>query len=353
MNAAMLDRISSFEKLGNEISHLLSTDKNLSKASSDLKEHISLAGAENPWFTRDNILAALEGIAHLLRGDNLKSWLHKYTWVNEKSSNPKTVAVIMAGNLPMVGFHDFMCVLLSGHRVLGKLSGQDKHLPVKLANLLIEIDPGFDPMIAFSDTMIKDFDAVIATGSNNSARYFEYYFGKYPHIIRKNRSSLAVLSGEENPQTLELLADDVCKYFGMGCRSVSKILIPHHYDLTNLIYHFEKWNTLKNHSRYFNNYEYHKAVFLVNGEKHLDNGFLLLKEDQRLSSPLAVLYYQFYDNISDVTSYIESNIENLQCVASDLPMNLSAQVPVGQTQNPNPWDYADGVDTIEFLQSIG
>lgn len=296
----------------------------------------------------------MKEIQSMLAPEALESWLQAYPKLAERVENPKTVAVIMAGNIPFVGFHDMMCVLLSGHRLLGKLSSQDKHLPLIFAGLLFEAEPEIEDMVIFSDAIINEFDAVIATGTNNSARYFDYYFGKYPHIIRNNRNSLAFLTGEETDEELTALAADVFQYFGMGCRNVSKIMVPQGFDFTRLLDNFKHWNHLKDHSKYFNNYEYHKAIFLVNQKPHFDNGFCLLTEDERLVSPLAVLHYEYYSSTEAAVEYIHTHYYSLQCIVSSDTMQISgfSTVRFGQTQKPRPQDYADGVDTLSFLLNL-
>jgi hypothetical protein len=345
-------RKKAFIKLGNEIGRVLATDTPLSGAGSRLTDLIETVSRVNPWFTQQNVRSSLAGIQALLNPLAMEKWLSGYSFSD--SVNSKTVAVIMAGNIPIVGFHDMMCVVLSGHKFLGKLSSQDTELPVKVAELLFETDPDLQPFISFNSHIIKDFDAVIATGSNNSSRYFDYYFGKYPHIIRKNRSSLAVISGNEGQAELEALADDIFMYFGMGCRNVSKLLLPQGYDIKILISAFSKWEHLMHHNKFFNNYEYQKAVMLVNRIEHLDNGFVLLKKDQGLSSPLAVIYYDYYSDIELVKEYAGLNKDNLQCIVAEQSLNslLPGAVPPGKAQQPGPADYADGVDTLNFLLQL-
>jgi hypothetical protein len=356
MTESIQKRIKSFTSLGERIVNILNNIENhqSSPAETELIKAVTEAENNNPWFTRENIISALTGIAGMLENDKIENWLSDYQLRRTDIDKAREIAVIMAGNIPLVGFHDFMSVLLSGHKFLGKLSSQDRILPVKLAELLKETEPGWEPYISFTEERITGFDAVIATGSNNSARYFQYYFGKYPHIIRKNRNSLAIIQGNETPEELRLLSDDIFMYFGMGCRSVSKIMIPANYDLEKLISPFEKWNHFKNHNKYCNNYEYHKAIYLVNKEQHLDNGFLLLKEDKGLASPLAVLYYDRYETLDDVKKYIESNKEQIQCVAfnGDPLIADVSTVRLGETQTPGPEVYADRMDTLKFLLSL-
>jgi hypothetical protein len=260
----------------------------------------------------------------------------------------------MAGNIPLVGFHDMLCVLISGNRLLGKLSGQDTRLPVIIAEMLIEIEPDFSDFIVMTNETISGFDAVIATGSNNTSRYFEYYFGKYPHIIRKNRSSIAVLNGNETKESLELLAHDVFQYFGLGCRNVSKIFAPKDFNISKLPENWQYYEKLNRHSKYMNNYDYQKAIMLVNRIPHLDNGFALLTENPSLSSPLSVIHYEYYDDISLLQKQITQLGDQLQCISTTME-NLTEEVPLvkpGRTQMPDPSDYADGVDTLNFFFSL-
>jgi hypothetical protein len=354
MTLSLDARKKAFVKVGMDLERILLAENvdSLSLAGKTLYNEIATGQQKNFWFTEETVKSAFHGIRNMLRSESLEAWLSEYDIPDH--SNPKTIAVIMAGNIPFVGFHDMMCVLLTGNRFLGKLSSQDKELPVKFAELLFETEPAFREMVDFHDGIIKDFDAVIATGSNNSARYFDYYFGKYPHIIRKNRSSMAILSGNESKDELKLLADDIFMYYGMGCRNVSKVLLPVGYDCTKLLDAFSKWDFLINHHKFYNNYEYQKAVLLVNGIHHFDTGFSLLVKDERLSSPLSVLYYDEYKSMEQVNEYISLHRENLQCVVvpENLNLDIGKTVKPGETQNPGPADYADGVDTIAFLMQL-
>jgi len=257
----------------------------------------------------------------------------------------------MAGNIPLAGFHDFMCVLISGNIFVGKLSSQDKYLLPAIAEELNGIAPSVKESVFFTEERLPPFDAVIATGSNNSSRYFEYYFGKYPHIIRKNRNSVAILNGMESKEELGLLADDIFLYFGLGCRNVTKIFIPEGYDFTMLTKALRKYkDRLSMQSKYMNNYDYNKSIFLINQILHNDLEFCILKEDNSIASPISVLYYEYYRDISDVINYISVNREKIQClVAGKTYTNYT--VLFGKSQQPELWDYADGVDTMEFLIS--
>ncbi|TVQ86862.1 MAG: acyl-CoA reductase [Bacteroidetes bacterium] len=343
-------RLDAFVKLGIELQKVI---HRRSLKNDSFQQAILKSTGHNPWFTEENIFSAMEGISAMLDKKKLTDWINRYDF-SQALPKKLTVGVIMAGNIPLVGFHDFMCVLLSGHRFLGKLSGQDKFLPVEVARLLTEIEPGFRSYIGFTEGVISDFDAVIATGSNNTSRYFEYYFKKYPSIIRGNRNSLAIVDGKESEEELMALSDDVFMYFGMGCRSVSKIYVPENYDFDRLVQSFRKWEHLKNHHKFFNNYEYQKAVLLVNQTPHFDTGYSIVKEDNQLASPLSVLHYETYDDFQIIQKYIESEKNNIQCIASRQELNhmFERSIKTGTTQNPGPEDYADGVDTIEFLLEL-
>ncbi len=303
----------------------------------------------NNWFTIDMQLKSIHAWADILTKVNLEDWLKNYQI--SVRTEPKTVAIIMAGNIPLVGFHDLLCVLLSGNKALVKMSSDDKQLMSWVITTLIEIEPSLSEKIKIAeDYQLKNFDAIIATGSNNSNRYFEYYFKDKPNLLRKTRNSLAVLSGNESPQELDLLADDVFLYFGMGCRNVSKLLLPKGYNLEPMFLAFERYKDIINHNKFANNYTYHKALFLMNQDPHLDNGFLIVKQDDSLSSPLSVLMFQFYENEQDIQTFLELHKDNIQCVVGNLPgMNA---VPFGKSQQPALSDYADGIDTMAFLAGI-
>lgn len=349
-------RLNAFTKLGEVLASIsenidcsfLSPIQNAAEAFAKEAQHIYL---KNPWYTREFVDRSIKGLVHMLQEEQLKQWVQSYPHLKEPVNKSKEVAIIMAGNIPLVGFHDFLAVLVSGHRVLVRQSSSDKHLLPALANLLTHIEPAFADYIKFTDQIIKGFDAIIATGSNNSSRYFEYYFGKYPNIIRKNRNSVAILDGKESESDLEALAEDIYLYFGLGCRNVSKIYIPKGYNMIELLKKFERFEHLKNHTQYFNNYEYNKSIFLVNQIPHYDTGFSLFKEDTALGSPLSVIHFEYYNEINDVIQVVNESRDKIQCVASNLD-SKSIFVPFGKTQNPDLWDYADGVDTLDFLRQI-
>lgn len=310
----------------------------------DLQLAMEAASTQNPWFTLDDQNFALAHWGNLLEEKALQSWLANYPIPGSKA---QTIGLVLAGNVPLVGFHDLLCVLLSGHRALAKCSSNDTILLPFLARELQRLHPDWQDRIEFTDRQLTGFNAVIATGSNNTSRYFEYYFGRGPHIIRKNRNSIAVLSGEETAADLDGLADDVFRFFGMGCRSVSKLYVPAGYNFDPLFTAFYRYRELTDHQKYANNYDYNKAVFLMSGAPMLDNGFLLLKEDAGLGSPIGTLFYESYKDSDHLASTLAQLSESLQCVVG-VP-ELGGMTPFGQSQHPALDAYADGVDTLEFL----
>jgi hypothetical protein len=349
-------RIKAFVSLGNLLNHYLEKKKSIAGGMNEdfnnkLEAAIKMAGDHNSWFTRENISYTLMAIAKNLSQESLIHWVGNYDPAEFEPPEPKTIGLVMAGNIPLVGFFDFFYLLMSGNKMQTKLSSQDKHLLPLLADTLMELEPGFKDSIVFTDSQIKDIDAIIATGSDNSSRYFEYYFGKYPNIIRKNRSSIAVLTGEESEKELKLLGNDIFLYFGFGCRNVSKLYVPVNYDLTNIFHAIADRKEILNHNKYCNNYEYNKAIYLLNLVPHHDNGFLLLKEDRSLHSPIATLYYEFYSDAEKLRSHLKENKEKLQCVVSNY-FNIDNAVRMGYSQLPGLEDYADGIDVMKFLASI-
>ncbi|WP_456440193.1 acyl-CoA reductase [Psychroserpens sp.] len=347
-------RINAFVKLGDFLSQF--TNEGFQKKDNiphnDLffdgfKHQIKLAHEHNGWFKKENILFALSGWSNQLNNKCINQWLEKYQF-NIKS--PKTIAIIMAGNIPLVGFHDFLSVLVSGHHVLVKQSSNDKHLLPFLAKYLEYVEPKLKGRIRFTETKLENFDAVIATGSDNTARYFEYYFKDKPSIIRKNRNSVAVLTGNESENELKALSEDVFRYYGLGCRNVSKLFVPKGYNFDGFFKGMYDWNPIINENKYANNYDYNKAVYLMSEFEMLENGFLMIKEDESFSSPIATIFYEYYDSLEKLKEIILEKSEQIQCVVSD--DFVDDEIKFGQTQLPNLWDYADGVDTISFSLTI-
>jgi hypothetical protein len=317
----------------------------------DMEQLIRSVHIHNQWFSETNVRNAIKALSVTLNENDLNKFVAPYlSGIDRKK--PIRVAVIMAGNIPMVGFHDMLCVLLSGNKFIGKLSSDDKLLLPFIAKILKVIAPGFNEFIEFTEDRLGTIDAVIATGSNNSARYFEYYFGKYPHIIRKNRNSVAVLTGKESVSELRALGEDIFQYYGLGCRNVSKLFVPKGYKFDELYGALVDFGDLVQNNKYMNNYEYNRTVYLMSSDPSLlDNNFLLMKEDLGYSSPVGVLYYEYYENIEDVNSKLQNEKEQIQCVVSGSE-EINNALPFGKAQCPELSDYADGVDTFQFLINI-
>lgn len=332
-------RISSLVKLGKRLSNLNDEEKG------DLFRR---AYNQNNWFDERSVAQACKGLSVLLEESNLKKWLSNYTLTDPES--PKTIGLLMAGNIPGVGFHDLMCVLLSGHKASVKLSSADSFFSKWLIDQLLAIEPAFSSQIQIEE-MLKGKDAYIATGSDNSSRYFYYYFGKYPHIIRANRTSVAILTGKETDQELSELGKDIFSFFGLGCRNVSKVFVPNEQILHRLLDNLEGFRYVMENHKYLNNYEYNKAIYLVNKENHLDNGFLLVKPSDALVSPIAVLYYETYSDESELSLKLEEIKYKIQCVVGDQTHHPD-RIAFGKAQEPKPWDYADNKDTLRFLLDL-
>jgi len=314
----------------------------------DFKNLMLSAQGRNAWFTPEEVEKALYSLQSMLAEADLQQWFADIC----VSENPKKVGLILAGNIPMVGFHDVLSVLATGNIALIKLSSSDDKLLPALLTRLIAIEPLLAEHIVYVERL-KDFDAVIATGSNNTSRYFDYYFGKVPNIIRRNRNSVAVLTGKESVEEISALGHDIFDYFGLGCRNVSKIYIPEDYEIRHFFEPLEVYKEIINHFKYNNNYDYNKSIYLVNSAAHYDNGFLLLKEDAGLSSPLAVLYYERYQDLDALKEELAAMEAQIQCVVSIADLKLDSPVlALGASQQPKLWDYADNVNTIEFLNGL-
>jgi hypothetical protein len=308
------------------------------------KHQIKLAKEHNGWFTEKNVMFSIESWSNALTNRNINEWTSKYNFNEIKT---KIVAIIMAGNIPLVGFHDFLSVLISGHNVLVKQSSNDKHLLPFIAKYIEIVEPGFKGKIKFTEQKLTDFDAVIATGSDNTARYFEYYFKDKPSIIRKNRNSVAVLTGNETKDQLDELSNDIFRYYGLGCRNVSKLFVPKDYNFDAFFKGVYKWHPIINEAKYANNYDYNKAVYLMSEFDMLENGFLMIKEDESYASPIATLFYEHYESLSELQQKLIEDKNNVQCVVAH--NFLDSEITFGETQKPQLWDYADNVDTVEFL----
>lgn len=300
----------------------------------------------NPWFTPENIRMALNAIRPWLTEETLRSWLQPYSL---KGITPKTIGVVMAGNIPLAGFHDFLCVLITGHKLKAKLSSQDNVLLTAFTEELKRLDPYWDSKIELAE-QIKAVDAVIATGSNNTSRYFEYYFRNVPLLLRKNRTSIAVLHGDESDEELAGLSEDVLSYFGLGCRNVSLIFLPEATPLELITRALFDRNRILEHHKYANSYTYQRALLLMEQQPFTDTGFCVLRESELPSSPVGVIHYQRYATPKEVESWIERHREEIQCVVS---RDFSGSIPFGKAQHPNLNNYADHLDTIRFVLEVG
>ena len=332
------ERIEGFKKLGKHIQTLKPSQKELL--------YINCRN-NNSWFTTESIDRALDGIAEMLSDDKLKAWLLEYPELKSKNDNPKKIGVIMAGNIPGVGFHDLLSVLITGNSLFAKLSSQDNFFLREISSWLLEVEPRFQEFINFVD-IVKGVDAYIATGSDNSSRYFEKYFKNKPNIIRSNMSSCTVLTGNETEEDFHKLGEDIFLYFGLGCRNVSKLYVPFSYDFTKLLDNLEIHRKVIDHHKYANNYDYNKSIFLVNKVPHLDTGYALLTESESLNSAISVLHYEFYKDNEDLENKLKATASKIQCIVGLDPK----YIPFRKSQKPELKDYADRVDTIEFLISL-
>lgn len=338
------ERLNAFAHLGG---YLDKTLKDSDHSQKDLDSVLQRAERINPWFTKEYQLMALNAIAQMLKSDVLLHWTENYL-INDKTGS---VGLIMAGNIPAVGFHDLLTVLIAGRKAIVKPSSTDSVLMEFLAAKLTEFEPRLKDYIEFVDKLLKP-EAVIATGSDNSAMYFEHYFKNIPHIIRRNRNSVAILSGGESKEELSFLGKDIFTYFGLGCRNVSKLMVPEGYDFRNFFEAIQQYgDKLMQHTKYMNNYDYYRAIFLMEQKPFLTNNFLHLVEDAKIASPVSTLHYQFYHSNDDLRQSLTFNLEKIQCIVSHKPL-LGGEVAFGRSQYPAVTDYADGVDTLEFLLSV-
>lgn len=348
------NRITAFAKLGDFLSQFTINDiKKIDHIEYNeiffdgFLHQIKLAEENNSWFNKKNILFSLENLSKHLTESSLSKFTESNDLINKSSKN---VAIIMAGNIPLVGFHDFLSVLISGHSVLVKQSTNDRHLIPFLAKYLEHVEEGFKGKITFTEEKLTNFDAIIATGSNNTARYFEYYFKNKPNIIRKNRNSVAVITGNETKQDFIKLSDDIFQYFGLGCRSVSKLYVPKDYNFDLFFAGMYDKKEIIYNAKYANNYDYNKAVYLMSLYDLLENGFLIIKEDESYSSPIATVFYEYYDNEIDLKIKLHQDKDKIQCIVAN--NFIENEIPFGKTQEPALNDFADGVNTLEFLSSI-
>ncbi len=350
------DRIIAFAKLSDFLLAVANNEKqNISDDLQDLYDDfinlIEQLKIYNPWYIKEFVNTQLKAVAQSCSKFKIDDWILPYAKKIENTPS-KNVGVIMAGNIPFVGFHDFISILITGHKITIKLSSKDEHLPKKIAEVLCKIEPRFSDKIEFTTGKLTDFEAIIATGSNNSSRYFEYYFSKVPNIIRKSRNSVAVLSGNETEKELSDLADDIMLYFGLGCRSISKVYVPENYVFDKLFEAIYKYKDFINHSKYANNYDYNRAIYLLNNDKFLENGFFSIKQNLTIPSPISVLHYEEYTNIEHVKKALNAQKENIQCIATNIDNVFSNSVKLGQTQFPQLTDYEDNINIIDFLLNM-
>jgi len=334
------ERINAFAALGDYIDQM------------PLEEFQNLSGKSilyNPWFIPKNLTLAIKGILKYLDKNNLQQWVGNYSLTEIPGKN---IGVIMAGNIPMVGFHDLLSVLISGNSLQAKLSSKDPTLVPYLTGQLCKIEPKFEPHIQYMDAIeVLNVDAVIATGSDNSARYFHYNFSAKPHVIRQNRTSIGIINGTETKKEINQLGEDIFHYFGLGCRNVSKIYIPQGYDINSLSIGLKDFQDVINNSSYYHNYLHSRSIYRINRQKHIDSGYQIFKEDPQLVSPIGVLYYETYDSINNLQRKLEPFREKIQCVVSQKGW-FNQSIYFGKTQTPELWDYADHVDTIKFLVNL-
>ncbi|MFM2395345.1 MAG: hypothetical protein RLZZ546_3328 [Bacteroidota bacterium] len=334
--------------LKNRISTLVQLGQYIKEKDTSLLKMMEEAYIYNPWFSIKNLHSALEGIEkNFLNIDAIDNWVAKYNVIE----NQKKVGLILAGNIPAVGFHDILCCFIAGHKSLIKFSEKDRIIIPHLLNVLQKISAHTSEYFEEVDRL-KDFDAVIATGSDNSARYFESYFGKYPHIIRRNRNGIAILEGNETHEELLKLGEDIFQYFGLGCRNVSKIFIPNDYNFTPLLEALHQFNEIVYHNKYKNNFDYNIALYLINKLKYLNNGSVILLEDSRYASRIATVHYEYYLNLEILEKKLENEAHMVQCVVSKAKLKNFKTFNFGAAQNPAIDDYADNVDTMKFLTEV-
>ena len=334
------DRIKALESLGQYFNSFNENDPKYEK----LVLAIEKSYQNNGWFRKEECLKAISSWGIALKKEKIENWLAKYELAENK--NPKTIALVLAGNIPMVGFHDLIAVWISGNNALVKCASKDK----VLIPFIVNNNPIFKEMTTFTNEKLKDFDAVIATGSNNTGRYFNYYFSKYPSVIRKNRNGVGILNGRESNEEMEGLGRDMLQYFGLGCRNISKLYLPKGYDLNQIFGSIYPLKSVIEVHKYANNYDYNKAVFLMSNYDFVENGFLMLKKDEKISSPIGCVYYEEYENLISLQMKLENKKPDIQCIVTNEA--IPNKICFGQTQNPALWDYADDIDTIEFLTNL-
>ncbi|NQV51654.1 MAG: acyl-CoA reductase [Flavobacteriales bacterium] len=338
---ALAERIQALTRLGEALREILQhyTTPEQERA----RAAVALSFHKNGWFTEPEVKRSLHYWSEALTQEKLTAWLDLY---DIKGNSSLDVGLILAGNIPLVGFHDIVCTLLSGHRAIIKPSSSDHVLIEWLMELMVETTPNSKDWFEIRTERMKSFDAVIATGSNNSARYFEQYFGNVPHIIRKNRTSVAVLDGNESEKEMQGLIEDILSYYGLGCRNVTKVFVPSDYALNKIFAASLPFAHAMSNNKYANNYAYHRTLMMMEQKDVLENDVLLITPSQSLFSPVSVLHYEHYDNPKELSVKLEAQAGDIQCIVS------RDQTPFGKAQRPDLQDYADGVDTMSFLRNL-
>lgn len=326
----------------------ISNNENINEC---LHQAVNKSMQYNGFFTEPDIIFALKSLTLMLDPDKTKKWVNNYLPLFYTKKTSCKIGVVMAGNIPLVGFHDFFCVLISDNIFLGKLSQNDRFLLPAISEILYHIDSRYKNIIHFTEDKLQNFDAVISTGSNNTSRYFEYYFRKFPHIIRKNRNSIAVLNGSETIEQLNQLAVDIFSYFGLGCRNVSKIFVSEDFDFQHFINAMEPYSFIINHNKYKNNYDYYKTIFMMDRCNITDCGFFILNENTSIYSPVSVINYERYSDVNIINSFIQDNEDKIQCVVGEMPLAYHT-FDFGNAQYPELWDYPDNIDTLKFLLNL-
>lgn len=349
MNSTLEQRIQTFVQLGQALQNF-SEKKDwpgyvcglTEEEFNGMNEVIESAHTFNGWFTAANVRQALRAWANELTSEKLRAWTSNVSFAEK----PKVVAIICAGNIPIVGFHDILSVLITANKALIKLSSDDPILIPALLKIAGKFENDFDLNYSFSRGKLEDFEAVIATGSNSTAVHFHNYFGKYPNIIRQNRNSVAILDGSETSEQLEKLGHDLFDYFGLGCRNVTKLYLPVDFDLDRIFNGIFSFQSIATHNKYANNYDYNKAVWLLNNEDLLENGFVIFKEDKNIASPVASVFYERYENKEALLQHLDNHADQIQCIVGN------DFIPFGNSQCPTLTDYADNVNTLDFLNSL-
>lgn len=352
METTFIERKKAFEKLGEELELVLESYAESGLPAPEYEVVMRQSERANGWFTFQNQVRALEGIRHMIGSKASQEYLQAY---QAGFSEPvaRKVAVVPAGNIPAVGFSDMMAVVLGGHIYYAKCSSSDPYWLPFLAGKLTGFLPALKDYIVFEPATLHGFDAAIATGSNNTARYFEYYFGKYPSLIRKNRTSCAVLTGRETAETLRLLQDDMFSYFGMGCRNVTFLLVPENYNWEPFMKAGEPLRTLRDHTKYSNNYDYYKSIYLLNRDVFLDNEAFMVRQMDRPGAPVSVVHYAVYRDEQALQNWLQEHEPEIQCLATENGSLFERSVPFGTAQKPELSDWPDGKNVLDFLTNIG